>query len=257
MLNQVNSNKTAIVIICKGTGSGSLSSSLATAVGPSGFLYTFEFNQDRAELAQVEFNNLGFKNIKVTWRDAIGVGFLPQENDTYQIKDAADAVFLDLPRPWDAIGHSSAVLKKGGRICSFSPCIEQVQKTCLELKAQGYVEIRTFECINRSFERKKNPYKSLSQGPATSNKRKGKEDLEHEIPVVKKEKLETGTVEKVPENKEEEVKQQEVVVPAVTPAETKPSVAKTDNKTRPDSYFTSGVQFIQGHTGYLTFATRT
>jgi len=232
---------------------------LATAVGPTGFLYTFEFNQDRAEKAQVEFNNLGFKNIKVTWRDAIGEGFLPRETDTYQLKDAADAVFLDLPRPWDAIGHSSNVLKKGGRICSFSPCIEQVQKTCLELKAQGYVEIRTFECISRSYERKKNPYKSLSQGqgPATTNKRKGKEDLEHEIPVVKKEKLETGVVEKVPETEnKEEVKEQEVAVPAVTPAETKQSVAKTENKPKTEFYFTSGVQFIQGHTGYLTFATR-
>ena len=252
-----------IVIIFQGTGSGSLSSSLATAVGPKGFLYTFEFNQDRAEKAQVEFNNLGFKNIKVTWRDACGDGFLPKENDTYQLKDA-DAVFLDLPRPWDAIGHASAVLRKGGRICCFSPCIEQVQKTCLELKAQGYVEVRTFECISRSYERKKNPYKSLGHGAPASNKRRGKEGLEHETPIVKKEKLEGSTVEYVvnpPEEQKEVVAEVQPTEPA-QPVETKESVQKTQpqnkafEKPKTEFYFTSGSQFIQGHTGHLTFATK-
>ncbi len=131
--------------------------------------------------AQNEFDNLGFRNIKVTWRDACGDGFLPKENDDYQLKEC-DAVFLDLPRPWEAIKHASKVLRKGGRICCFSPCIEQVQKTCVELKEQNYLEVRCFECIGRNYDRKKNNLKSFAQGGTL--KRQGKE-LEDERTLVR------------------------------------------------------------------------
>ena len=63
----------------------------------------------------------------------------------------ADVVFLDLPNPWLAIDNVSAVLKTGGRVCTFSPCVEQVTRTCNKLRDQGYANLETWECLNRDW----------------------------------------------------------------------------------------------------------
>ncbi|GJV24244.1 tRNA (adenine(58)-N(1))-methyltransferase catalytic subunit TRMT61A [Tanacetum coccineum] len=55
-------------------------------------------------------------------RDIQGEGFLKDLNGK------AD-VFLDLPHPWLAIPSVCEMLKKGGVLCSFSPCIEQIQRS--------------------------------------------------------------------------------------------------------------------------------
>lgn len=39
-----------------------------------------------------------------------------------------------------------------GRLCNFSPCIEQVQRVCVKLTELGYEEIFTVECLSRPFE---------------------------------------------------------------------------------------------------------
>lgn len=56
-------------------------------------------------------------------RDVCAEGFAQE--------DVADFVFLDLPCPWKAIAHAKNVIKKvaGGKIASFSPCVEQIYQT--------------------------------------------------------------------------------------------------------------------------------
>ena len=50
--------------------------------------------------------------------------------DGFALEDEADAVFLDLPHPWDAVPHAKRALRKtvDTRLCSFSPCVEQVSR---------------------------------------------------------------------------------------------------------------------------------
>lgn len=37
----------------------------------------------------------------------------------------------------------------GGKLCFFSPCIEQVQRTCTKLICKGFIELHTYECLQR------------------------------------------------------------------------------------------------------------
>lgn len=138
------------VVVESGTGSGSLSHALARTVAPHGHLHTFDFHEERVERARKEFESHGLGSALVTarHRDVCAQGF--------GLEGVADAVFLDLPHPWEVVGHARKALRgRGGRLCSFSPCIEQVQKTCIELKAAGFTEISTLECLNREFQVRK------------------------------------------------------------------------------------------------------
>lgn len=158
--------KPGSVVVESGTGSASLSHAFIRTIFPTGHLHTFEFHAGRADTARKEFESHGLsQNVTVYNRDACGEGF--------GLEDVADAVFLDLPSPWKAIASAKKALKKegsllkwycyqfilfifkGGRICSFSPCIEQVQKVAIELTQQGFVDIETVENLRRVLSVKK------------------------------------------------------------------------------------------------------
>ena len=134
------------VVVESGTGSGSLSHALARAVGETGHVHTHEFHKERSEVAAVEFKSHGIDHIVSSYHRNVC-------EDGFAVQDVADAVFLDLPCPWDAIKHTvSAFGPNGGRLCSFSPCIEQVQKACSALSEEGFEEIQTFEGIERQYQ---------------------------------------------------------------------------------------------------------
>ncbi|KAJ7345217.1 hypothetical protein JRQ81_001167 [Phrynocephalus forsythii] len=133
-------------VVCEsGTGSGSLSHAIIRTIAPTGHLYTVEFHQQRAEKATEEFREHKVDHlVTVKNQDVCKNGF--------GVTGVADAVFLDIPSPWEAIGHAKEALKcEGGRICSFSPCIEQVQRTCLALQEHGFTEINTSEILLRVY----------------------------------------------------------------------------------------------------------
>ncbi|KAL0124067.1 hypothetical protein PUN28_006099 [Cardiocondyla obscurior] len=141
-------------VVETGTGSGSLSHSLIRAIRPSGHLYTFDFHEQRVSIASTEFENHGLNNfVTLKKRDVCSEGF------GEELKHKIDAVFLDLPHPWLAVEHATVVLKqKGGKLCFFSPCIEQVQRTCTKLIHKGFIELHTYECLQREMNVQ---YKSL------------------------------------------------------------------------------------------------
>lgn len=135
------------VIEC-GTGSGSFSHSLARVVAPNGHLFTFEYHEIRAGLARKEFeeHKLSPSLVTIQHRDVCKNGFGMGGDLGF-----VDAVFLDLPAPWEAVPRAKEALdpSKMTRICCFSPCIEQVQKTCAALRDNGFIDIQMYECLSK------------------------------------------------------------------------------------------------------------
>lgn len=131
-------------IICEaGTGSGSVSTSLARAVSPGGRLHTFEYHADRQRQAVEDFTRYGIQNAIVSRHgDVCADGF------GADLDGQVNGIFLDLPMPWVAIPHADRCLVEGGRVCCFSPCIEQIEKTAAELRRGGrYYDVRMFETL--------------------------------------------------------------------------------------------------------------
>ena len=130
-----------------GTGSGSLSTHLCCAVAPTGFVHTYEYHAERAEVARREFERNGIDHlVEVEERDVMGQGF-PEA-----LEGGVDAVFLDVPGPHECIWSARRILKPYGRICSFSPCIEQVARACEALGKHGFTEISTVQLQLREYE---------------------------------------------------------------------------------------------------------
>ncbi|XP_059474163.1 tRNA (adenine(58)-N(1))-methyltransferase catalytic subunit TRMT61A [Neocloeon triangulifer] len=133
-------------VVEAGTGSGSLSHSILRTIKPDGRLRTFDFHEVRATTARDEFALHGYTEplVRVIHRDVCAQGFAVDPAE-----DKVDAVFLDLPMPWEAIPHARNVLVPGGRISIFSPCIEQVVKSKEALLKNGFFEAEMLECLCR------------------------------------------------------------------------------------------------------------
>ncbi|KAJ7845370.1 tRNA methyltransferase complex GCD14 subunit [Mycena olivaceomarginata] len=131
-------------VIEAGTGSGSFSHSVARSIGPSGRLWSYEFHEARAKKAKEEFAQHGMSDIVTLTHQNVC-------KDGFNLTDAADSVFLDLPAPWDAVEHAKQALRKDRttRICCFSPCMEQVLRTVSALNDAGFSDITMYETLVR------------------------------------------------------------------------------------------------------------
>jgi tRNA (adenine57-N1/adenine58-N1)-methyltransferase len=116
---------------------------------PTGHLHTFEFNQSRVAAAREEFERNGMTPyVTVRHRDVCADGFQVEGG---ALDGKADAVFLDLPAPWLAVPHAARALRADGALCSFSPCIEQVARTCEAMRKHGFNRLYTCEALVKAY----------------------------------------------------------------------------------------------------------
>jgi tRNA (adenine57-N1/adenine58-N1)-methyltransferase len=129
-------------VVEAGTGSGSMTTALAHAVGPQGKVVSYEYRQDFQNLARKNLTRVGLESrVDFKLRD-IAEGL--DEND-------ADAFFLDLQNPYDYIGQVRAALKPGGYFCALTPTVNQVEKTLIALRTHRFAFIEVCELLLRYF----------------------------------------------------------------------------------------------------------
>ena len=222
------------VVLESGTGSGSLTHALARAVGPRGHVWTYEFHEQRAELARQEFESHGLGSfVSVNVRNIVEDGFPAEKHE-----GSADAAFLDLPRPADVVESAAKCLKPNGMLCTFSPCIEQVQSTCREMVRHGFMDLRPMEVMARTYDVRKENF----DGP-------GLMGLPGQGPFFPPKRQKTAGGEAVPAGGPTEEAR-----PGASTDEAEEAGGAAGAVLGSDRVFAKPNMEARGHTGYLTFA---
>jgi tRNA (adenine57-N1/adenine58-N1)-methyltransferase len=126
-----------------GTGSGSMTTALAYAVGPEGRIISYEVKPDVQNLARKNLTRFGLDSrVDFKLRD-IQQGF--DETD-------ADSFFLDVPNPYDYIAQVRAALKSGGFLCCLLPTFNQVEKTLYALRQNNFAFVEVCEILLRYYQ---------------------------------------------------------------------------------------------------------
>ena len=141
ILQHMNLCPGCTVVEC-GTGSGSLCCTIAHFVGDTGKVCTY----DRRE----EFSALAKKNAE-KWGVAHRIEFNVRElKDGFKERNA-DAVFLDVPTPWEFIDKAYEALAPGNHLGILIPTANQLSATIEKLNEFGFMDINAVEIMLRYY----------------------------------------------------------------------------------------------------------
>ena len=128
------------IIVEGGSGSGGVACFLANIVKK---VHTFDIEDKNIAVVKKNIEELGLNNIEI------------KKQSMYEelgVKNA-DAVFLDLPEPWNAIEPSEKALKIGGFLVSYSPNLTSVSDFVNALdKNKKFSIIKTSEIIEQNWD---------------------------------------------------------------------------------------------------------
>jgi tRNA (adenine57-N1/adenine58-N1)-methyltransferase catalytic subunit len=130
-------------VLESGCGSGGLTLALATAVGPTGRVYSQEIREDFIALTKRNMQRVGLAE-QCTFIHGDGT-------QGFQVPDKVDAVFLDMPEPQTCIKQARAVLTDGGFFGSLVPTTNQVQEILRALEDADFGMIDVEEIITRNY----------------------------------------------------------------------------------------------------------
>jgi tRNA (adenine57-N1/adenine58-N1)-methyltransferase len=129
-------------VIEAGTGSGGMALVLSQAVMPAGRVYSYDNRADMQRLAQRNLAKLGLdRYVEFKLRD-VAEGFDETE---------VDALFYDLPRPWDYLRQAASGLSDGGFFGCILPTTNQVVDLLLALTGTPFTMVEVEELILRPY----------------------------------------------------------------------------------------------------------
>lgn len=133
-------------VVEAGTGSGVLTTILASYVAPTGKVYSYDVKEEYLENARKNLEGLGLLHY---------VELKHGNVEEYVEEREVDVFILDVPEPWKAVKSAYIALKDSGVFTSVSPTIEQVIETVETLRKEGFEDISTVEILLREMRVKK------------------------------------------------------------------------------------------------------
>ncbi|NMC13077.1 MAG: tRNA (adenine-N1)-methyltransferase [Chloroflexi bacterium] len=130
------------IVVEAGTGSGALTTALALFTGEKGHVYSYDIRQEMQILAKKNLDRLGLTDLVTLKLKDIGEGF-DEKN--------VDALFLDLPNPYDYMDKVRECLKPGGQFGCILPTTNQVSRLLFELHRENFAFVDVCEIMLRYF----------------------------------------------------------------------------------------------------------
>ncbi|RMF12797.1 MAG: methyltransferase domain-containing protein [Candidatus Dadabacteria bacterium] len=126
-----------------GSGSGAMTTLLASLVGDGGRVYSREREPEHLEQARKNIARAGLSGrVDFELRDVASEGFGVT---------GLDGVFVDVPAPWDLVPAAHAALSGGAPWVSLSPTVDQIVRTDQALFRAGFVRRRMIELFEREW----------------------------------------------------------------------------------------------------------
>jgi tRNA (adenine57-N1/adenine58-N1)-methyltransferase catalytic subunit len=125
-----------------GTGSGALTTAFAFLVGDAGKVTSYEKREQMTNLARNNLDRLGLLERVELKHGDVADGFTERE---------VDAVFLDLPNPYDYFSQVKEALKMGGFLGMILPTANQVSKSLAALRANDFAFVEVCEIMLRFY----------------------------------------------------------------------------------------------------------
>jgi tRNA (adenine57-N1/adenine58-N1)-methyltransferase catalytic subunit len=131
-----------MTVLEAGTGSGALTLTLARAVGPQGRVISYDVRTDMQALARKNLERLDLAERVTLKNQDIAQGF--DETDV-------EALFLDVPNPWDYCEQAHRALRGGGFFGSLVPTTNQVSDLLIALERAAFAFPEVCEIIQRHY----------------------------------------------------------------------------------------------------------
>lgn len=125
-----------------GTGSGALTTAFAYFVGDQGKVTSYDNREQIQNLARKNLERVSLLDHVELKLGDVADGFIERE---------VDAVFLDLPNPYDYIPQVKASLKLGGFVGMILPTVNQVSRTLSALRVNDFSYLEICEILLRFY----------------------------------------------------------------------------------------------------------
>jgi tRNA (adenine57-N1/adenine58-N1)-methyltransferase len=126
-----------------GSGSGAMTTYLASLVQPRGHVYSYEVREEFIRMAERNVKKAGFEKV---------VTFKLQDASKGFDERALDACIIDVGDPWELVPHCWGSLRSSGRFVGITPTMNQAERLSEALRSGGFGRVKCVELMLRNIE---------------------------------------------------------------------------------------------------------